>query len=210
MRNNSYPINTDKLFIPEQNGISWLPNGIDDIFQISEGYRLAAVTLYESIKQNEDMGKKFMSCSMIFCFRQFLEIRIKELIYFGKKELFDDPGFNNTHNLEDLYQTYVRDVLPNIDSNYDKNMTSVVNKLIHEFNFHDPKSMNFRYPMLKDNTPSLIIKNLDIDNFKDVMDKLSNYFDSQLELIHMIQDFNSEMASEMASEYMSYLYSYIY
>lgn len=112
--------------------------------------------------------------------------------------------------MEDLFQTYAKEVLPKADPSFDKEMVSVVNKLIHEFNFIDPKSMSFRYPVDKELNPIHNMPNFDIDNFKEVMDKLANFFDSQLEILQMLEDYNAEMAAEMAAEYASYMYDYCY
>ena len=209
-RNNSFPAKGDKLFISIPHEGRWLPSGIKDIFKLSEGYRLSAVSLYQEIKKNEWINKQYLSSAMIFSFRQFLEVRLKELIYIGKRELFEEPQFKATHSLEDLFQTYAKEVLPKADPSFDKEMVSIVNKLIHEFNFIDPKSMSFRYPVDKELNPNHNLPNFDIDNFKDVMDKLANFFDSQLEILQMLEDYNAEMTAEMAAEYASYMYDYCY
>lgn len=209
-RNNNFPSKGDKLFVSIPHEVRWLPSGIKDIFKLSEGYRLSAVSLYREIKKNEWMNKQYLSSAMIFSFRQFLEVRLKELIYIGKRELFEDPQFKATHSLEDLFQTYVKEVLPKADPSFNKEMVSIVNKLIHEFNFIDPKSMSFRYPVDKELNPNHNLPNFDIDNFKEVMDKLANFLDSQLEILQMLEDYNAEMAAELASEYASYMYDYCY
>ena len=159
-RNNSFPAKGDKLFISIPHEGRWLPSGIKDIFKLSEGYRLSAVSLYQEIKKNEWINKQYLSSAMIFSFRQFLEVRLKELIYIGKRELFEDPQFKATHSLEDLFQTYTKEVLPKADPSFDKEMVSIVNKLIHEFNFIDPKSMSFRYPVDKELNPNHNLPNV--------------------------------------------------
>lgn len=207
-RNNSFPAKGDKLFISIPHEGRWLPSGIKDIFKLSEGYRLSAVSLYQEIKKNEWINKQYLSSTMIFSFRQFLEVRLKELIYIGKRELLEDPQFKATHSLEDLFQTYAKEVLPKADPSFNKEMVSIVKKLIHEFNFIDPKSMSFRYPVDKELNPNHNLPNFDIDNFKEVMDKLANFFDSQLEILQMLEDYNAEIAAELASAYASYMYDY--
>ena len=209
-RNNSFPTIEDKLFITVPNEGRWLPSDIKDIFKLSEGYRLSAIALYQEIKKNEWFNKQYLSSAMIFSFRQFLEVRLKELTYIGKRELFENPQFKATHSLEDLFQRYVKEVLPKVDPSYDKEMVDIVNRLIHEFNCIDPKSMSFRYPVDKELNPIHNIPNFDIDNFKEVMDKLANFFDSQLEILQLLEDYNAEMAAELASEYASYMYDYCY
>ncbi len=206
-RNNSFPKDGDKLFISDAHEAKWMPSGIEDIFKLSEGYRLSAVSLYNEIKNSEWLNRQYLSSAMLFSFRQFLEVRMKELIYIGKREIFEDPQFKAMHSLEDLFQTFVKEVLPKVDPSYDKGLANIVNKLIHEFNLVDPQSMSFRYPVDKNMNPIHSMKNFDIDNFKETMDKLANYFDRQLEIVQMLEDYNTEMKAEMVAEYASYMYN---
>ena len=203
-RNNDYPQNGDKLFLPIPAEGKWLPSGMEDIFKISEGYRMSACSLYQEIKKSEWINKQYLSCTMIFAFRQFLEVRLKELIYAGKRELFNEPNFKTTHNLEALFRSYIDEVLLKIYPDFDRDMVSIVNRLIHEFNVIDPKSMSFRYPVDTNMHPSFSMQNFDIDNFKVVMDRLSNFFDWQLEIVQELENYNSEMASEYASYFSGY------
>lgn len=203
-RNNDYPQKGDKLFISVPAEGKWLPSGMEDIFKISEGYRMSADSLYQEIKRSEWINKQYLSCTMVFAFRQFLEVRLKELIYAGKRELFNEPRFKTTHNLGTLFQSYLDEVLLKIYPDFDKDMISIVNGLIHEFNFIDPKSMSFRYPVDTNLLPNFSMQNFDIDNFKVVMDRLSNFFDWQLQIVQELENYNSEMASEYASYFSGY------
>ena len=136
---------------------------------------------------------------MIFCFRQFLELRLKELIFFGKKELFKDTDFEKKHNLCILYDDYINNVLPELDPTYDQSQVDIVHNLISEFDQIDPQSMSFRYPVDKKMNPNLRIPNLDIDNFKNVMDRLANYFDGQWELVKLLESYNEDMEAEYSA-----------
>ena len=160
---------------------------------------MAATFIYNEIKKREWVNKPYIVCVMVFCFRQFLEVRLKELAYMGRRELSEKPDFQEVHQLDTLFNDYASNVLPKLDSNYDSNMVDVVRGLTNEFNSTDPQSMNFRYPVDKNLKASLNKPNLDIDNFKNVMDKLSNYFDAQLELVKLLESYNDEMAAEYAS-----------
>lgn len=150
-------------------------------------------------KKREWVNKPFLACAMIFCFRQFIEVRLKELVYMGRKELFETPDFQKQHSLSNLFKDYINSVLPKLDPNYDKCMVDNVKCLIDEFNSIDSKSTSFRYPVEKKLKPTLNIPNLNLDNFKEVMDKLSNYFDAQLEVVKLLGNYNEEMATEYAS-----------
>ena len=108
-RNNSFPAKGDKLFISIPHEGRWLPSGIKDIFKLSEGYRLSAVSLYQEIKKNEWINKQYLSSAMIFSFRQFLEVRLKELIYIGKRELLEDYNAEMAAELASAYASYMYD-----------------------------------------------------------------------------------------------------
>lgn len=197
--------NEDRLFIPESNGTHWLPNGTNGFLNISEGYKKAAIYIYNEIKKDEWINKPFIACAMVFCFRQFLEVRLKELIYFGKKELAKEPNFKKVHNLETLFEDYVSEVLPLLDRNYDSELINIVRNIMRDFDSKDPHSMSFRYPVDKNLQATLTIPNFDIDNFKKVMDKLSIFLDEQLKLIKLLKIYNEELEEEYKSYFAEYL-----
>lgn len=64
--------------------------------------------------------------------------------------------------------------------------------------------MSFRYPVDTNLLPNFSMQNFDIDNFKVVMDRLSNFFDWQLEIVQELENYNSEIASEYASYFSGY------
>lgn len=68
--------------------------------------------------------------------------------------------------------------------------------------------MSFRYPVLKDDSLSILLPNMNIDNFKVIMDRLSNFLDRQLDIMQhseeMKQEMISELYSQLRSEYQYY------
>lgn len=204
MRNNDFPDGNDQLFIPEMNNNKWASSGIESFFKLSEGYRWTASIIYDKIKESEQFYKPFMVNVMVFCYRQFLELRIKELTYYGKKESYLKAEYDQVHNLIRLYDKYVIDVAPLINPNYDKKIFSIVRNLLLEFNSIDATSVSFRYPVDKKMRPSHNLLNFDIDNFKVVMDKISNFFDMQRQELEMLELYNKEMEEEYNKSMMGY------
>lgn len=199
MRNTDLPSHKDFLFIPDKKDGDWLPTGADNFFKLSEGYRMTAQNIYEKIKELELFYKPFMANAMIFCFRQFIELRLKELHYFGAKFSGIKEDFQKTHDLIALFDDFEKEIIPCLNPNYDKKLFQAVRKLIIEFNSLDPQSMSFRYPVDKELNPSHALSNFDIDNFKDVMDKLSNFFDIWRQEIDIIESYHEELEKEFLS-----------
>ena len=197
MRTYDLPSNADHLFITDKSGVNWIPTVIKDMFIISEGYRQAATIIYENLSRKDNfINKQFLACVMVFCFRHFIEVRIKEITYFGKKEIFEQPEFKKSHDLVYLFHSYLKEFLYKYNPKCDQKQINNVKRLIKELNHIDPNSENFRYPVNQSMEPSLSMPNFDVDNFKLVMDKLSNFFDLQLEEIQIQQTYNETIERE--------------
>ena len=145
---------------------------------------------------------------MLFCFRQFIELRLKELIFLGKKINDLPENFPLIHEIGKLFDDYVNNILLRIDGNFEKNLIANARNLVYELDKLDNKSMSFRYPVLKDDSPSILLPNMNIDNFKVIMDRLSNFLDRQLDIMQhseeMKQEMISELYSQLRSEYQYY------
>ncbi|CUQ24058.1 hypothetical protein [Bacteroides thetaiotaomicron] len=208
MRDQLMPSASDKLFISEASTENWLSTSKDTFFSYSEGYRLAGESLFGEIQENEYCYKRFLTYPMIFCYRQFIELRLKELIFLGRRIIDLSDEVKITHSISRLFEIYAIDILPNIDTNIDIKLFEVISRIINELENIDNNSMSFRYPVLKNLTPSITLPNMDINNFKIVMDRLSNFFDRQLEIMqyseNMKQEMIAELYSQLRSEYQSY------
>ncbi len=145
---------------------------------------------------------------MVFCFRQFIELRLKELIFLGKKINDLPENFPLIHEIGKLFDDYVNNILLRIDGNFEKNLIANARNLVYELDKLDNKSMSFRYPVLKDDSLSILLPNMNIDNFKVIMDRLSNFLDRQLDIMQhseeMKQEMISELYSQLRSEYQYY------
>lgn len=208
MRDQLMPLATDKLFIPEVGAENWLSTSKKSFFSYSEGYRQAGESLYKEIQKCEPFHKRFLTYPMLFCFRQFIELRLKELIFLGKKINDLPENFPLIHEIGKLFDDYVNNILLRIDGNFEENLIANARNLVYELDKLDNKSMSFRYPVLKDDSPSILLPNMNIDNFKVIMDRLSNFLDRQLDIMQhseeMKQEMISELYSQLRSEYQYY------
>ena len=186
------PNSADTLFQEETNPRygAWIKNPADKFFLYSQGYLTAANMLYASIEA-ESFHQNVLVYPMIFNYRQFLELRLKELTIMGNAFLGREKDFRDVHSLKSLWDEYRNEILIGI-SKIDEATLDNVERLIKEFEREDPQSMNYRYPVQKlpkqgtglaSRKESLSRDTLDLKNFKSSMDKLVHFLDWQWELI---------------------------
>lgn len=201
--NKCLPNQNDQLFIEEKNkqyGV-WLKNPANKFFLYSEGYKEAGKQLFEFCMNNK-FYLNTLVYPLIFNYRQFVELRLKELIIMGYKYHDIEKDFSDEHSLTKLWRTYRTEILDPIN-NIDKEILDNVEKVISQFNSEDPKSMVFRYPVSTgpERKNSINKETLDLDNFKKVIDKLIYFFDWQWDMLSNFQDMKDEMIAEIYSNY---------
>ena len=202
--NTDLPQPTDSLFIEESDSKkgAWISNPANKFFLYSEGYREAGNKLYESCIANPFYSNTLIY-PLIYNYRQFLELRLKELIIMGNEYNETDEDFPDEHSLTKLWNIYRNKLLPEIDNTIEKNILDNVEKLIIEFNTIDPKSMSFRYPVTRGpiREKSVKMHTIDIENFKKSMDKLMYFFDWQWDMISHYKDLKQDLLAEWYGEY---------
>lgn len=197
------PNSTDSIFKDEESPDygAWLKNPANKFFLYSEGYKEAGKKLWEFCIENRFYSNTLIY-PLVFNYRQFLELRLKELIIMGYKYLDTKEDFADEHSLLKLWNTYRNEILPDIE-NIEKSILDNVERIISQFNTEDPKSMSFRYPVTRgpNRKESLNRETIDLHNFKIVMDKIIYFFDWQWDMISHYEDLKSEMIAEMYREY---------
>lgn len=186
-------------------------SGIDKFFLFSDGYKAASQKLFQQLDGNSYDANTIVY-PLIFLNRQFLELRLKELIS-GLNYISDhNRQFPNGHNLSILWTEFKKKITV-LDNgiHLDEKIFPHAERLVLEFNDIDPGSFSFRYPVdtTPDRNPSLKMKNVDLLNFQTVMTKLYHFLDGYsfliFHLVEMTEDFILEMQSmyerEMASYY---------
>ena len=85
----------------------------------------------------------------------------------------------------------------------EKDILDNVERIISQFNSEDPQSMTFRYPVTRgpNRKDSLNRETIDLNNFKNVIDKLIYFFDWQWDMISQFEDMKAEMIADMYREY---------
>lgn len=168
------PSAEDKLF---DGGEDWWHNAClnymhNDWLAYVIGYKKAADILVRHIKQ-ERRYQDTLVYPIIFLYRQYLELAIKNLIYKSRTLQDIEATTPMGHNIYELWRV-CENLLGDISPGDSVEELKQIRRLISDFCSVDPKSTAFRYPEDKDGKPSLPgIKHINLRNTYDVMEKIS-------------------------------------
>ena len=140
------PKSTDKLFTSEEDWwnnscLNYLPDGWA-IY--TAGYGKAADIIVDWIG-SEKHFQDALVFPVIFLYRQYLELTIKDLIRQGHKLLDIKQRFPKTHKIDELWKICERLVRKISPGDSGKELRQI-GGLIGDFCRVDPTSMAFRYP----------------------------------------------------------------
>ncbi|WP_156629561.1 hypothetical protein [Methylobacterium sp. Leaf85] len=141
---------------------------------MATGYLSAAGLLVEK-SIGHDFGRDTLVWPIVFLYRQYLELELKEGIAdFGAAAGIDANW--TTHDLRTLWRSYKRTV-DHYEIGGDVEATKAVARAINEFAEIDPGSFSFRFPVNRDG--SRIARDgherIDLERLRDVMRGISNY-----------------------------------
>ncbi|HEX20244.1 MAG TPA: hypothetical protein ENG78_05435 [Acidiferrobacteraceae bacterium] len=173
-----------------------LPSKIDKLFDSTEdwwnnaclnfshdGWTLYAIGYKEAadllVKHIEDYScsQDILVYPILFLYRQYLELAIKDLIRQGRKLQDIAEPFPQTHQIDELWKICSK-LLSEISPGDSTEEQDHIDRLINEFCQVDPTSMAFRYPEDRDGNPSLPgISHINLRNVKAVIAKISIILD---------------------------------
>lgn len=164
---------------------------------VPEAYISNSILLLNLIQlSNDNKIKDGYIFPALFCFRQYLELTMKDSIHnfmFVLGECDDSQsGFKKVHSLRELWQTLSMKILRFENNNTD---LKIIGKLINEFDSVDESSMAFRYPYqldVEDNIKPnrLGRKCIEIKNLRDVELKMFRFMEGINELSYLKKSFN--------------------
>src|SRR2546426_11026884 len=146
-----WPRNGDRLFVDSQD---WYNNAVlngqrDNLSLYAVGYKRAGEILAEMVvKSRRDHDS--LVFPIVFVYRQYLELRLKQLIRDSRRLLGDSSGFPATHKIAELWKL-CRPLLDQTGLKTDEQVLEVIEELIAEFAEVDEDSYAFRYPTDKRN-----------------------------------------------------------
>lgn len=124
--------------------LAWVRSRTEDLYGYVEGYRRAAVALFEYAETSR-ASPEYMLFPIAFAWRHYLEIALKDIIAAGRKLAGLEWGYPNGHKLLLLW----KDARPHLEQLGDPNAPELLNveNNLSEFDRIDHFADGFRYPL---------------------------------------------------------------
>lgn len=202
------PTANDKLFLndlPDWNNNAWIHKPSNKFSLYADGYIEGARKLVDKCL-NEQQGHDTLVFPIIFLYRHYIELRLKELII-GLNYL-NDKGetLSQTHNVVNLWNDFEKKY--SIISTDRSDEFKQTERLIKEFSSIDPKSMAFRYPIDTKGNNSLSINLVNLRNFANVMDKIHIFLNALSWQVDYYVELSDDMKHEKEFYYQDFLENY--
>lgn len=159
-----------------------------DLHAYAEGYRDAADLVVEGVLDNpQDLSSRvsYLVFAVVFLYRQYLELRLKEIILLGSQLYSPQPqGFPRHHKIAELW-SHARPFLERLAPNGPHDDLDAVEACVNEFSALDPKGIAFRYPvdLTGNRTLSQDWMVINLRHLALTMSKIANLLDDSSEAI---------------------------
>ena len=196
-----WPQKGDQLFKADDNDW-WLNAAIDhwnkDLHAYAEGYKQAGDIIVEYLKANQQGVRApldYVIFPVVFLYRQYIELRLKEIILIGNKLNNDNQVGPKHHRINELWK-HARAILERDSAK--KGDLDIVAGCIGELAQIDPLSTAFRYPTDKEGNKSITPEQLliNVRHLQEVMTRLASFLDGcseylfiQLQQMMEIEDY---------------------
>lgn len=174
------PNKNDKLFNTAIGESSAVISGVARTFSAyAFSYKLAADSIVlKYINKPDSFYQSFQIFPVIFLYRQYLELKLKAIIYDSDELLKTDFLKKNLHHrLNDLW-CEVKKILDKIPGSIKQSAIIATGQLITEFSLADPESYSFRYPTDKHGCLNEIKwETIDLDHLHKTMSKMEYFFE---------------------------------
>jgi len=183
------------------------PSGGDwDIYAV--GYKKAGDTLVQYVLDKK-CDQDFLVYPIIFLYRQYLELRLKELIFIGSWLQDKSAQMPKTHNLSSLWKQArvgIEEVWPDRET---KNHLDVVEARLKELGDIDSGSYAFRYPEDTKGDASLVgLEHINLKQVCDVVQGMSHILDGSIDGMGEHLQAKREMMAEYRAEMRSFYNEY--
>jgi len=152
-----------------------LPDPIDAFEFYAKGYKEAAeIVTRTSLQSRRKVMTYYIVFPVVFLWRQYVELRLKELIHSGRRLLGQPPPHKEIchHDIGQLWET-VRVILSK-SVHMRPSELRLIERVIREWKKIDPFSMAFRYPHDRKGKPSAPdVSHINLRRFGQIMKRLS-------------------------------------
>ena len=166
----------------------------------ASGYKDAADILVQRIEERSS-GQDTQVYTILFLYRQYLELQLKELIQMGRLVIGKEKGFPKDHHIGKLW-AICYPLLAEIAPGDSVEKLKEAGRLIDEFASIDPTSQAFRYPEDRDGKPSLPgLATINLRNVREVIEKIATMLSGAGCVVDEQLQFKHEMEREYRGEY---------
>ncbi|MCX5867012.1 MAG: hypothetical protein NT009_05940 [Proteobacteria bacterium] len=177
-----WPVKGDKLFkgVPDQNDEIWNGHRDRQWSLYPYGYQ-KAFQLLGSEALKDDAAKQVLIFPIIFLFRHYIELTLKQIIEIGNPILGKQSKYDPIHKIEELWDQAKKIIIKVYPEGKNEDL-STVDDCMKEIIKKDPKSLVFRYPEDPKKTEVYLpdCGNFDMRNFLEVSEKISNFLEGSL------------------------------
>lgn len=197
-----WPRKGDRLFVPRND---WWYNACLKFFSdnwdlYAEGYNLAGDLLVEHVGDTH-RDQDSLVYPVVFLYRQYLELRLKQIIGVGNKLLNVPQKIPTNHNIVAIWKK-CRKILEDVAPSGPKEDLDAVEECINQFSKTDPISTAFRYPVDKKSSPSTpSLTHINLRNLSEVMNRISSLLDGASMGISEYINTKHEMEAEFRNGY---------
>ncbi len=178
--------------------IAWVPKSSKEWCIYAEGYREAADRLLEQIG-NGVGTKDFLVYPIVFLYRHFVELKLKEIIQDSRNLLDIEASLALEHRLDRLWKD-ARALLEEVEQHNPAATNEVLDdaeRLILELHGIDATSTVFRYPRDRDGKPhDLGSDYLSLDRFREGIQDLAAFLDGASMQVSVYLDWKREQYSD--------------
>jgi hypothetical protein len=192
-------VNADEP-VPGPGDILLVGGGPNQWSTYAEGYKaLADMGVQHAFEDGQPVDT--LVYSVLFGYRHYLELRLKELITTGGDLLDQELVRPTNHRLPELWRA-VRPLLERIWSKESlEEDAEQIDRVVREFAAIDPQSMSFRYPVDTQGNRSLPgLKYINLKRVKDAIDEVAPTLDGASIAIDEWLDTKAETMAEYRAE----------
>lgn len=172
--------------------LGWMQDGMD---LYARGYKDAGDRIVEFVLLNAT-GQDTLIYPVVFLYRQYIELRLKEIIREGLILLDEGNDFPKHHKIWDLWCVVKKIAIKAFEKEDSQSDLQYAEHVIKEFSKIDPDSFSFRYPINKQGEKTIEgIKYINIRRLAMHVEELYKDLEGISTAISVYRDWQNEMRS---------------
>ena len=153
-------------------------SNVGELFPYIEGYKRAGDAIWSRVEENPRLaGIGYLVFPMVFLYRHFVELSIKQIIALGRYLEGDGFEFPAHHRLKELWDD-ARVLIERVVTAEATADLDAMGVMVEQLDQIDRESFAFRYPRTKGGKPSVVlIQDLNLEVFRSGIEKMASFFE---------------------------------